>query len=86
MWMSVILEVSLRRYPIPSSTDLRLAWVPGLGVKIDYAAIVEILIQQLDDQPERMYLLLLRSAVALRLLIQTMKFNSLLRYDGCRNF
>lgn len=26
------------------------AWTPGLGVKIDYAAIVEILIQQLDDQ------------------------------------
>lgn len=25
-------------------------WVPGQGVKIDYAAIVEILIQQLDDQ------------------------------------
>ncbi|OCH88327.1 ARM repeat-containing protein [Obba rivulosa] len=25
-------------------------WVPGLGVKIEYAAIVEILIQQLDDQ------------------------------------
>lgn len=28
------------------------SWVPGQGVKIDYAAIVEILIQQLDDQPE----------------------------------
>lgn len=26
------------------------AWIPGQGVKIDYAAIVEILIQQLDDQ------------------------------------
>ncbi|KAI0920953.1 hypothetical protein AcW2_006075 [Taiwanofungus camphoratus] len=25
-------------------------WIPGQGVKIDYAAIVEILIQQLDDQ------------------------------------
>lgn len=31
------------------------AWIPGLGVKIDYAAIVEILIQQLDDQPDRGY-------------------------------
>ena len=29
------------------------AWAPGLGVKIDYAAIVEILIEQLDDQPDR---------------------------------
>ncbi|KAI0080789.1 ARM repeat-containing protein [Panus rudis PR-1116 ss-1] len=28
------------------------AWEPGQGVKIDYAAIVEILIKQLDDQPE----------------------------------
>ncbi|KAL7282584.1 ARM repeat-containing protein [Trametes coccinea BRFM310] len=26
------------------------AWVPGQGVRIDYAAIVEILLQQLDDQ------------------------------------
>ncbi|KAH9850815.1 ARM repeat-containing protein [Lenzites betulinus] len=26
------------------------AWLPGLGVRIDYAAIVEILLQQLDDQ------------------------------------
>ncbi|KZT71480.1 ARM repeat-containing protein [Daedalea quercina L-15889] len=25
-------------------------WIPGQGVKIDYAAIVEILLQQLDDQ------------------------------------
>ncbi|KZT05649.1 ARM repeat-containing protein [Laetiporus sulphureus 93-53] len=25
-------------------------WIPGQGVKIDYAAIVEIMIQQLDDQ------------------------------------
>ncbi|PSR93781.1 hypothetical protein PHLCEN_2v4676 [Hermanssonia centrifuga] len=27
-------------------------WFPGIGVRIDYASIVEILIQQLDDQPE----------------------------------
>lgn len=26
------------------------AWLPGQGVRIDYAAIVEILLQQLDDQ------------------------------------
>ncbi|TFK64053.1 ARM repeat-containing protein [Pluteus cervinus] len=26
------------------------AWIPGQGVKIDYAAIIEILIQQLDDE------------------------------------
>ncbi|KAI0638415.1 ARM repeat-containing protein [Trametes polyzona] len=26
------------------------AWMPGQGVRIDYAAIVEILLQQLDDQ------------------------------------
>lgn len=29
-----------------------LDWIPGQGVKIDYAAIVEILLQQLDEQRE----------------------------------
>jgi hypothetical protein len=28
----------------------RTAWVPGQGVRIDYSAIIEILIQQLDGQ------------------------------------
>ena len=27
-------------------------WVPGQGVRIDYDAIIEILIQQLDPQRE----------------------------------
>ena len=26
------------------------AWIPGQGVKIDYAAIIEILVQQLDGE------------------------------------
>lgn len=26
------------------------AWMPGQGVKVDYAAIIEILIQQLDNE------------------------------------
>jgi vacuole morphology and inheritance protein 14 len=30
--------------------SLRTAWVPGQGVKIDYDAIIEILIQQLDGE------------------------------------
>lgn len=29
---------------------LLLVWVPGQGVRIDYAAIIEILIQQLDGE------------------------------------
>ena len=29
-----------------------LAHVPGQGVKVDHAAIVEILLQQLDDERE----------------------------------
>jgi vacuole morphology and inheritance protein 14 len=33
-----------------TNTTLTTAWVPGQGVKVDYAAIVEILIQQLDNQ------------------------------------
>ena len=27
-----------------------LAWIPGQGVRIDYAAIIEILIEQLDGE------------------------------------
>ena len=30
--------------------DLQLVWIPGQGVQVDYAAIVEILILQLDGQ------------------------------------
>lgn len=30
--------------------NMFLAWVPGQGVKIDYAAVIEILIQQLDSE------------------------------------
>ncbi|THH29667.1 hypothetical protein EUX98_g4525 [Antrodiella citrinella] len=37
--------------PEPDTRDLG-TWVPGLGVKIDYASIIETLIQQLDDQPD----------------------------------
>jgi hypothetical protein len=34
-----------------SSTNLFfVVWIPGQGVKVNYAAIVEILIQQLDGQ------------------------------------
>lgn len=28
--------------------EILLAWLPGQGVRIDYAAIIEILIRQLD--------------------------------------
>ena len=37
------------RYDAQFSAD----WIPGQGVRMDYAAIIEILIQQLDPQRER---------------------------------
>ncbi|CAL1700422.1 unnamed protein product [Somion occarium] len=46
------------------------AWEPGQGVKIDYPAIVEILIKQLDDQPEHDEI---QQAVALRWLSEFLK-------------
>ena len=33
---------------ITATSDFQVAWVPGQGVRIYYAAIIEILIQQLD--------------------------------------
>lgn len=48
------------------------AWVPGQGVRIDYAAIVEILIQQLDG--DRMFII---SCILQRLhRTQTMKYSN----------
>ena len=32
------------------ATNVQIAWVPGQGVRIYYAAIIEILIQQLDTE------------------------------------
>lgn len=40
-------------------------WEPGQGVKINYAAIVEILVKQLDTQPERSCILILYTLVSL---------------------
>ncbi|KAH9947163.1 ARM repeat-containing protein [Amylocystis lapponica] len=40
-------------------------WIPGQGVKIDYAAIVEIMIQQMDDQHD-----VIQQSVALRWLAE----------------
>jgi hypothetical protein len=41
-------------YPCPTDEQLtdprRSVWIPGQGVKIDYAAIIEILVQQLDGE------------------------------------
>lgn len=52
--MNAISGVSRSVFPGSELKRIMLtAWTPGLGVKIDYAAIVEILIEQLDDQPDR---------------------------------
>jgi vacuole morphology and inheritance protein 14 len=42
--------LSLHCVPTDSRCSFNLDWVPGQGVRIDYAAMVEILIQQLDTQ------------------------------------
>lgn len=36
----------------PHVCSIRADWVPGQGVRIDYAAIIEILIEQLEPQRE----------------------------------
>jgi vacuole morphology and inheritance protein 14 len=41
---------ALRCYRRRCKYLLSIDWVPGQGVRIDYAAIIEILIQQLDPQ------------------------------------
>ncbi|KAG9317824.1 vacuolar protein 14 C-terminal Fig4p binding-domain-containing protein [Chiua virens] len=45
------------------------AWVPGQGVRIDYAAIIEILIQQLDGQHDE-----IQQSTALRWLAEFLGF------------
>jgi hypothetical protein len=58
---------------------MKAAWIPGQGVKVDYAAIVEILIQQLDNQRARS---LVRPYFLIPAVQQTTKFNSQPLYDG----
>jgi vacuole morphology and inheritance protein 14 len=41
------------------STDCISAWIPGQGVRIDYAAIIEILIQQLYAESPFFFVILL---------------------------
>jgi hypothetical protein len=57
-------------------------WVPGQGVRMDYYAIIELLIQQLD--PQRVC----RLALSIMWLIpsQTAKYNSPLPYSGLQNY
>ncbi|ESK95145.1 heat repeat containing protein [Moniliophthora roreri MCA 2997] len=56
-----------------SETDIRDtgAWVPGQGVKIDYAAIIEILIQQLDGEHAE-----IQQSTALRWLAEFLTFTA----------
>ncbi|RDB19828.1 Protein VAC14 [Hypsizygus marmoreus] len=46
------------------------AWIPGQGVKIDYPAIVEILLQQLDGEHDE-----IQQSTALRWLAEFLNFN-----------
>jgi hypothetical protein len=49
MTMSEALAVRSRMVPAHLA-DIVTVWIPGQGVKIDYAAIIEILIEQLDSE------------------------------------
>ncbi|KAJ7774089.1 armadillo-type protein, partial [Mycena olivaceomarginata] len=57
----------------PTDVDYRDtgAWVPGQGVKIDYDAIIEILIQQLDGEHDE-----IQQSTALRWLAEFLNFTS----------
>ncbi|KAJ7129336.1 vacuolar protein 14 C-terminal Fig4p binding-domain-containing protein [Mycena epipterygia] len=58
---------------LPAEADYRDtgAWVPGQGVKIDYDAIIEILIQQLDGEHDE-----IQQSTALRWLAEFLNFTS----------
>ncbi|KAH7919535.1 ARM repeat-containing protein [Leucogyrophana mollusca] len=63
-------EYSMKDEP-KSEKDIRGtgAWVPGQGVRIDYSAIIEILIQQLDNQHDE-----IQESTALRWLAEFLTF------------
>ncbi|KAJ7741096.1 vacuolar protein 14 C-terminal Fig4p binding-domain-containing protein [Mycena metata] len=65
-------ESALKEDP-PPEIDYRDtgAWVPGQGVKIDYDAIIEILIQQLDGEHDE-----IQQSTALRWLAEFLNFTS----------
>lgn len=44
-----------RQARIHNPPNIFIDWEPGQGVKIDYAAIVEIMVKQLDTHPDRGY-------------------------------
>ncbi len=55
-------------------------WVPGQGVRIDYSAIIEILIQQLDGE-RKFYSQVILADVFMKL-VQMTKFNNPPLCDG----
>jgi len=50
MSMILVVRVVLTSFITPAHRIAFLAWIPGQGVQLDYAATIEILIQQLDNQ------------------------------------
>ncbi|KAF7352485.1 Heat repeat containing protein [Mycena venus] len=66
-------DESVLKEDAPTDSDYRDtgAWVPGQGVKIDYDAIIEILIQQLDGEHDE-----IQQSTALRWLAEFLNFTS----------
>ncbi|KAJ7068616.1 vacuolar protein 14 C-terminal Fig4p binding-domain-containing protein [Mycena amicta] len=66
-------DESVLKEDVPNDIDYRDtgAWVPGQGVKMDYDAIVEILIQQLDGEHDE-----IQQSTALRWLAEFLSFTS----------
>ncbi|KAJ6539694.1 vacuolar protein 14 C-terminal Fig4p binding-domain-containing protein [Mycena capillaripes] len=66
-------DESALKEDVPADVDYRDtgAWVPGQGVKIDYDAIIEILIQQLDGEHDE-----IQQSTALRWLAEFLSFAS----------
>ncbi|KAF8213897.1 ARM repeat-containing protein [Mycena galopus ATCC 62051] len=66
-------ESAVAKDEAPSDADYRDtgAWVPGQGVRIDYDAIIEILIQQLDGEHDE-----IQQSTALRWLAEFLTFTS----------
>jgi hypothetical protein len=59
-----------------------LDWIPGQGVRIDYAAMIEILIQQLDMQRDSVVYYCLKGLIS----FQMTKSNNPLPSSGLQSF
>lgn len=84
MIMMSEVRTSIFMFDVNSLFYVYLAWMPGQGVRVDYASIIEILIQQLDSDRESLHQVIHRTP--LNKSGQTMKSSSRPLSDGWLNF